>query len=509
MADNKEHILYRPVLEPERDYRSEAIFQDNSVTNPDPPTLPDQSDGLINDFEELKNIISIAPPAIHPIIQTIDKLIRRLQVAFPDGYYGNEPETQKEIIYKGGTNTKKIDSINSTTYNSTNNFGGLPNLFPKPTNIAIDVVKPRSIVNIAIDKYRKDTIDLQKYYLSQLQTALQTYFHQMLMIMAEVNLPNVDSLTFDFDGKAVKIPAGMNLEHLRDYIVRSQIMREQKSRLFRKTHNVDQTVMHMRAWHVSEKERERYYSEQYGSSATYLDSEGNAILRECRSTYDKQYAQSLYDMYKYLNSSVIVVSDILDMSLKEAKAKGALLKAGVDIFAVTEKKVVVNDDVASAVGSGKLDEPTDTQSADNKENTTADSSSGNNSSASSDSKEKTGSFFDIFKPDNSKSIEQIQKEGVERKKQQEDAKKNAETEKKIQNLRKKKYKVDDLWKRYVTRWRQEKTYDGVDGHWGQLKKLGKLSEKEYQEYTSVANDYIAYSNELKNEGIDTSSVDGN
>lgn len=161
-------------------------------------------------------------------------MIRRLQVAFPDGYYGNEPETQKEIIYKGGTNTKKIDSINSTTYNSTNNFGGLPNLFPKPTNIAIDVVKPRSIVNIAIDKYRKDTIDLQKYYLSQLQTALQTYFHQMLMIMAEVNLPNVDSLTFDFDGKAVKIPAGMNLEHLRDYIVRSQIMREQKSRLFRK-----------------------------------------------------------------------------------------------------------------------------------------------------------------------------------------------------------------------------------------------------------------------------------
>lgn len=507
MADNKEHILYRPVLELERNYRSEAVFQDNSITNPDPPTLPDQSKGLIDDFEELKNIISIAPPAIHPIIQTINKLIRRLQVAFPNGYYGDEPEAQKEIVYKGGTNIKKIDSINSTTYKSTNNFGGLPNLFPKPTNIAIDVVKPRSIVNIAIDKYRKDTIDLQKYYLSQLQTALQTYFHQMLMIMAEVNLPNVDSLMFDFDGKAVKIPAGQNLEHLRDYIVRSQIVREQKSRLFRKTHNVDQTVMHMRAWHVSEKERERYYSEQYGSSATYLDSEGNAILRECRSTYDKQYAQSLYDMYKYLNSSVIVVSDILDMSLKEAKAKGALLKAGVDIFAVMEKKVVVNDDVASAVGSSKLDEPTDTQSADNKENTTADSSSGNNSS-SSDSKEKTGSFFDIFKPDSSKSIEQIQKEGAERKKQQEEAKKNAETEKKIQNLRKKKYKVDDLWQRYVKRWRAEKTYDGVDANWGQLKNLGKLKTSELQEYQNAVSDYTNYSNQLKSEGIDTSIVDG-
>lgn len=58
----------------------------------------------------------------------------------------------------------------------------------------------------------------------------------------------------------------------------------------------------------------------------------------------------------------------------------------------------------------------------------------------------------------------------------------------------------------MKRWRKEKTYDGVDGHWVQLKNLGKLSEKEYQEYISAENDYTAYSNQLKSEGIDTSSV---
>lgn len=388
MPEDKENLLYRPHLEPEREYGSEALFSRDDTTNPDPPPRKDKSIELIREFEELKNIISISPKGIQSIIPTIDKLIRRTQVAFPNGYYGDEPETERENVPadRPPAEKPKIRAIGSTVYESKHKMAGLPNLFPKPTNIAINVAKPRSIVSIAVDKYRKDTVDLQRYYLNQMQMVLQAYFHQMLMVMAETNVPNLEALTADFDGKAVKIPAGKNLEHLRDYIVRSQIVREQKSRLFRKTHNVDQTVMHMRSWHVSEKERERYYTEQYGDSASYLSSEANAILRESRSTYDEQYAQSLYDMYKYLNSSVIVISDILDMSLKEAKAKGALLKAGVDIYAVTKKVSHVNDAIASGVGSGKLDEPKNPQSVDSKSKSTdATSSSTKSDEKKSDS----------------------------------------------------------------------------------------------------------------------------
>ena len=413
MPEDKENLLYRPHLEPEREYGSEALFSRDDTTNPDPPSRKDKSIELIREFEELKNIISISPKGIQSIIPTIDKLIRRTQVAFPNGYYGDEPETEREIVPadRPPAEKPKIRAIGSTVYESKHKMAGLPNLFPKPTNIAINVAKPRSIVSIAVDKYRKDTVDLQRYYLNQMQMVLQAYFHQMLMVMAETNVPNLEALTADFDGKAVKIPAGKNLEHLRDYIVRSQIVREQKSRLFRKTHNVDQTVMHMRSWHVSEKERERYYTEQYGDSASYLSSEANAILRESRSTYDEQYAQSLYDMYKYLNSSVIVISDILDMSLKEAKAKGALLKAGVDIYAVTKKVSHVNDAIASGVGSGKLDEPKNPQSVDSNSKSTGTTSSSTKSdekksdSASSSkngkntletAKETIGTLKDLF-----------------------------------------------------------------------------------------------------------------
>lgn len=347
---DKDRLLYHPDLHPEREYRSNAEFaHDTEITHPNPPDVPDQAKTIVDDFEELKEVMKAAPKEIQMITPTIDKLIQRNKIFFPKGYTGKEPEAQKEVV---PGQPKKITFINDDILEKKYSFTSLPNLFPKPTNIAIDIVKPRSIVNIAIDRYRKDTIDLQKYYLTRLQTALQNYFHQILMVMAETSIPNTDLLTMKFDGEAVKIPEGQNLEHLRDFICRSQVVRDQKSRFFKKTHNVDQTVMHMRKWHAAEAERERYYSEQYGGSASYLDSEANALLRESRSTYDKRYAQSLYDMYKYLNSSVIMVSDILDMSLKEAKAKGALIKAGVDVFAQKEIISHTNDAVASAVGSG-------------------------------------------------------------------------------------------------------------------------------------------------------------
>ena len=395
MVEDRDNLFYRPDLHPHREYGSEAVIPRTPPVNPDVPETPDITKELIEDFEQVIDIIKAAPKGIEVIVPSIRKLIRRLQVAFPNGYYGEEPEKEvigpgegehikkgtggsEEIIYGTPKKQRKLSGIGTNVYKIDKKIGNLPNLFPAPTNIVINVVKPRSIVDIAVDRYRKDTIDLQKYYLNQLQTALQAYFHQMMMVMAETNLPSIDNLSMDYDGKAVKIPAGQNLEHLHDYIVRSQVMREQKTRLFKKTHNVDQTVMHMRYWHVSEKERERYYTEKYGDSASYLDSEANSILRNSRSQYDKQYAQSLYDMYKYLNSSVIVIKDILDMSLNESKAKGQLLNKGVDIFAVTEKKVNVNDAASGGAGDSS-NGLKNVQTVDDKSKSTATTSTSTNS----------------------------------------------------------------------------------------------------------------------------------
>ena len=105
---------------------------------------------------------------------------------------------------------------------------------------------------------------------------------------------------------------------------------------FKKIANTDQTLMHMRAWKAAEKEKERYYDEAYGDSANFIDSESNALLRQARSDYDAAYNNGLYNMLRYLDSSVQITEDILNHTIIESKAKAKLLKEGVNIFKTAE-----------------------------------------------------------------------------------------------------------------------------------------------------------------------------
>lgn len=233
---------------------------------------------------------------------------------------------------------KNLPDINYFPENDPGDVVDLPNLFPGPTKIKVDLVEPRSLVDIARGNYNTDRINLHEYYIQRLQTVLQHYFQQMIMIMQDAGVSDLSALTQDFDGERVKIPK-KDLEHLRDSIIRAQIQRDQKARLMKKTHNVDNTLMHMRAWQASATARQRYYSEKYADSGVFLDSANNELLRKSRAAYDIAYSQSLYDLYKYLNSSVIGISDILSLTLDEAKAKGKLLKEGVNIFASRKQEI--------------------------------------------------------------------------------------------------------------------------------------------------------------------------
>lgn len=259
--------------------------------------------------------------------------------------------------------TKYITYIDSIPHEEVPPELAIPDLFPSPTNITINLVAPRTLVQIARDSYNDDTIELHKYYIQRLQTVLQHYFQQMMTIMQEANVSNITDLTQEFDGDKVVVSNPM-LAHLRDAIVRSQIGRTQKERMAQKMHSTDNTLVHMRAWHAAEKERERYYDETYGDSGNFLDSSSNELLRKSRSAYDKQYSQSLYNMYKYLNSSVISTGEALDMMVDEAKAKGKLMKEGVDIFASKKADIKKTRDEQIAAAQAEHDKKIETAKAE-------------------------------------------------------------------------------------------------------------------------------------------------
>lgn len=375
---NKNNLLYVPKTELERHYESSGIFYDKTPDLIKNTPIVENKTNIIDDLNELKSLIDFLPDGLAFIKDSIDKLIELQEYHFnkdnnneedndsdtpddtnnetdddikvpnitpPDEIIDNSTNEEQNDINDDSNNNNENNNINNDNnidftedYEVTNNeLIDLPDFFPNKTNIDINFVEPKSLIQIAQEDYKRDTLDLNEYYLQKLQIVLQQYFQKMLAIGQECGVMNIKNLIKDFDGNAVNIN-DKNLLHLKDHVIRSQILRDQKTRLFKLTHNVDNTLNHIRSWHASEQERERYYSEEYGDSETYLNNCSNTLLVQSRKRYDNNYKQSLYNMFKYLDSSVLVTGEILSLVTNEAQAKGKMLKEGIDIFVSSKTK---------------------------------------------------------------------------------------------------------------------------------------------------------------------------
>jgi hypothetical protein len=395
--DDKENLFYRPSLQPDRDYYSDSISSDEplivtEIETGTETTPSDRVSQLIEDILEIKEVSKFLPSEIPTILEgPLDPLLEQIHVMFPKG----EAEGLLEVPLTEINDSEIedplpgifpiLDVIDEYTYLDVE----LPNLLPQATDIKIEIVTPKSLADIARDTYMHDTIDLKEDYIKKLQTVIQKYLQEMIMIMSETGISKIEDLTKPYDGSAVNI-FNINLQHLGDYVVRSQIVREQKIRLFKKTHNIDQTMMHMRAWHAAQKQRERYYAEKYGDSENYLNTQSNGLLRESRAQYDKKYNHTLYDMYKYLNASVMIIDDTLNMSLKESQAKGTLLRNGVNIY-VNQESVEMDKEEAIKASVLKNQVATVTPTLSDIKTTTGDvrSTSTSNIDISKEATEKT------------------------------------------------------------------------------------------------------------------------
>ena len=271
---DKNKLLYRPKLRPEREYLSDGEIIDFPLV---PLQLPDEADDtptkIVEDLKEIEEIYHMLPEDVQHMKKSITKLKQRIMVAFPDGTYTPPKNIQKTDLEKG--TLPDIINYYDVAIHDNPDLINLPHLFPQMNNVVLKVEQPRTLVQIIQDAYARDQIELEKYYIQKLQMIMQKYFQQMMMIMADSGVASIDDLTKDFDGDFVKIPANKSLEHLRDFIVRSQVRRNQAARMFHKTHSTDKTLMHMRSWHAANEQRKRYYSENYKDSSTCTDSHSN------------------------------------------------------------------------------------------------------------------------------------------------------------------------------------------------------------------------------------------
>ena len=89
MADiNKNNLLYVPKIEPERNYKSDGrIPKENPKPTPFPEEpITDTPKDIYNDLAEVQELITLTGiPSLQFFNETIERLKKRLTVAFPTG----------------------------------------------------------------------------------------------------------------------------------------------------------------------------------------------------------------------------------------------------------------------------------------------------------------------------------------------------------------------------------------------------------------------------------------
>lgn len=313
MAVTNRDLFYRPDLKPKKDYMSEADFPEEPELISEEPEEEERDLG-----EEIDDIIEVAdilPDRIRNILMPVLERIRD-EV---DGLSMPEEKTAPEEEPEEVPESELPDE---------------PSFFPERPPITIRVQMPDPIPVVIRDVYNIDLIHIYRDFVIKLKKALADFIRELLYVARIGEFANYKDLLKDYKAEASDV--AKDFRHVSDEIVRTQVKRDQKTRFLRKVFNIDQTIYHLRAVKSSYELRKRYYEEEYQKPKDYLDTHANDFLRLSRTQYDAKYKKNMYNLYKYLNSAVILVNETLQLHLIEAKGKAILKRQGVDIFKENE-----------------------------------------------------------------------------------------------------------------------------------------------------------------------------
>ena len=350
-TDKNNNILDIPELSHSHHYETTGSIKyeddiNSEVEIPQEETSLEDKHVLLPVLDELMKIQDTIEILPEPERNIIDK-INRVLIDFTKGNILddiNNYDDNDVVVPSGESNisndkfNEKRPDVDSDTYDD---------LFPDDININFVPGEQYSMKSLSHNAYMRDYNDVLREYTSATGENITKFLQVMLTIANEAKIPDYNYLMLDFDLAAVDLNGDDNLQHLKDSIGKSQAYREQLSLQMEKLYNTENTLIRSRSWFLSEKQRERYISENYkANDSTVCTTFGNDQLRRQRDLACKNYDKNMYGLYKYLKSSTDATKQSLDMRMNEAFSKGQLAENGVDIFAVTPepKPTVTNLD---------------------------------------------------------------------------------------------------------------------------------------------------------------------
>lgn len=307
-------LLYRPNLKYDKNYYTEGkIESDNNNDNKEDRSETSSKEDIINNAEQdLVNKLSYLSddikntylPSFYGMHDEYNRIIREHDYIdpeipdpkIPDPPFPDDGEIEPEDPPKPPGDDDYIP------------------LFDRVDDVYIDVKDPLADkVKIIKETYYINFIDIYQDYLNKVNIIIDNY----KMTTFQALMLNSKAQVLDYTTKAIK---NKNIHHLSDFLIKSDITLIQMMRLHKKLFQIDEIILHIRMIRVTKDQLIRYCEETEVEQETFLDVDSNIILKESIRVAEKKYEESLYALYKYLNSSVILLDESLKTVTKQNKA---------------------------------------------------------------------------------------------------------------------------------------------------------------------------------------------
>lgn len=332
-------ILYRPNLRLPKRYDTDGLVapyrEPLSSSQNSTPSKEEELEQIADEILSLQQVAMQLPDEMQHTVNTMLNTLQFIFVQIDSDYLPEKNNNGSGNSNGSGSNSDMnvTDSKDDADFevseveedeeaeNEMANSLLFSNAIPK---VKIKTI-PKDKIKLINKRYCVTLLEITKDYINELKKVTTQYFMDMGMLMLEHDKKNLDFLQKKYTYKTTDLK-NKNLHHVSDFLVKSQIVRNQKQRLMDKLINEEESLNKIKACEVARELSIRYAKEDYRANNVYHDLFSNMSLKESKVSYEQKMENNLYELYKYMNSSVILLDECLRLYMREAQAKSILIK---------------------------------------------------------------------------------------------------------------------------------------------------------------------------------------
>ena len=197
-----------------------------------------------------------------------------------------------------------------------------------PFTIDYEEIDPIDLIEM---EHIRNIVDLYNYYTKKLKELVNRFLLNCLtsIISANNETGKSDSEHFLLGNLTLgDTEVANDLRHLVDMGIRGEVNGRLKLNFCLNTFSLENTLYHLKNFKVSKELRTRYEEEKMMADGTRDGSRSDRTLKGLRQSYDKKYETSYINLYKHLNSSIVVLEDVFNTLLLAISSKEILFKKG-------------------------------------------------------------------------------------------------------------------------------------------------------------------------------------